>query len=89
MWDLSPMTRDRTHVPSIERQIRNPWTTREALPPSHSLWEDLYFHKGDLLEAMSAHGKAEQDTGFQSWLYNLVASDLERATFLCLSFFIC
>lgn len=40
----------------------------------------------DLLEVMSAQWYVEQDTGFQSLLYNLVASDLEHATFLCLSF---
>ena len=30
MWDLSPLSRDQTHVPCIGRQILNHWTTREA-----------------------------------------------------------
>lgn len=32
MWDLSPLTRDQTHIPSpcIVRWIPNHWTTREA-----------------------------------------------------------
>jgi len=29
MWDLSFLTRDRTHTPCIPRQILNHWTTRE------------------------------------------------------------
>ena len=32
MWDLSSLTRDRTRVPCIGRQILNHWTTREVLP---------------------------------------------------------
>ena len=32
MWDLSSLTRDRTCVPSISRQILNYWTTREFQP---------------------------------------------------------
>ena len=30
MWDLSSMTKDRTHVPCIVRQILYHWTTREV-----------------------------------------------------------
>ena len=30
VWDLSSLTRDRTHVPCIARQILNRWTTREG-----------------------------------------------------------
>ena len=30
MWDLSSLTRDRTHIPCIGRQIFNQWTTREV-----------------------------------------------------------
>ena len=30
MWDLSSLTRDQTHVPYIERQVLNHWTTREV-----------------------------------------------------------
>ena len=30
MWDLSSLTRDRTHVPCIGRWILNHWTTREV-----------------------------------------------------------
>ena len=30
MWDLSSLTRDQTHVPCIERQVLNHWTTREV-----------------------------------------------------------
>ena len=30
MWDLSYLTRDRTRVPCIARQIINSWTTREV-----------------------------------------------------------
>ena len=30
MWDLSSLTRDRTHVPCIGRRILNHWTTREV-----------------------------------------------------------
>ena len=30
-WDLSSLTRDRTHVPCIGRRILNHWTTREFL----------------------------------------------------------
>ena len=30
MWDLSSLTRDRTHVPCIGRQILYHWTTREV-----------------------------------------------------------
>ena len=33
MWDLSSLTRDRTSVPWIGRQIPNHWTTREAPTP--------------------------------------------------------
>ena len=29
MWDLSFLTRDKTYVPCIARQILNHWTTRE------------------------------------------------------------
>ena len=29
MWDLSSLTKDRTHVLCIRRQILNHWTTRE------------------------------------------------------------
>ena len=29
LWDLSSLTRDRTHVPCVERQILSHWTTRE------------------------------------------------------------
>ena len=32
MWDLSSLTRDRTSVPWIRRQIPNHWTTREFPP---------------------------------------------------------
>ena len=31
MWDLSSLTKDRTHVPCIGRQILNHWTTSEVL----------------------------------------------------------
>ena len=31
MWDLSSMTRDRTHTPCIGRQSLNHWTAREVL----------------------------------------------------------
>ena len=30
MWDLSSLTRDRTHVPYIGRRILNCWATREV-----------------------------------------------------------
>ena len=30
MWDLSPPTRDPTHVPCIARQILNHWTIRQV-----------------------------------------------------------
>ena len=30
MWDLSSLTRDRTHTPCIGRQSLNHWTTREV-----------------------------------------------------------
>ena len=30
MWDLSSLTTDRTHVPSVEAQSLNHWTTREV-----------------------------------------------------------
>ena len=30
MWDISFLTRDRTHVPCIGRQIPNHWTTKEV-----------------------------------------------------------
>ena len=30
MWDLSSLTRDRTHVPCIARQILNLWTIKEV-----------------------------------------------------------
>ena len=30
IWDFSSQTRDRTLIPCIERQILNPWTTREV-----------------------------------------------------------
>ena len=30
MWDLSSATRDQTSIPCIDRQILNPWTTREV-----------------------------------------------------------
>ena len=33
MWYLSSLTKDRTHVPSIGRQIHNHWSTREI--PEH------------------------------------------------------
>ena len=33
MWDLSSLTRDRTRIPCIGRQILNHWTTREV--PRH------------------------------------------------------
>ena len=29
-WDISPLTRDGTHVPCIRSQILNRWTTRQA-----------------------------------------------------------
>ena len=29
-WDLSPLTRDRTHAPAVEVQSLNPWTTKEV-----------------------------------------------------------
>ena len=29
MWDLSSLTRDKTHIPCIGRRILNHWTTRE------------------------------------------------------------
>ena len=32
MWDLSSLTRDRTHTPCIERQSVNHWTAREVSP---------------------------------------------------------
>ena len=31
MWDLSPVTRNQTHIPCIVRWSLNYWTTREAL----------------------------------------------------------
>ena len=31
LWDLRPLTRDRTHTPCIGRQSLNPWTVREVL----------------------------------------------------------
>ena len=31
MWDLSSLTRDRTHILCIARWILNHWTTREVL----------------------------------------------------------
>ena len=34
MWDLSSLTRDRTHIPSNGRQILNHWTTREVPSPT-------------------------------------------------------
>ena len=34
MWDLSPPTRDWTHVPCTGRWILNHWTTREVPQPS-------------------------------------------------------
>ena len=36
MWDLSSLTRDRTHVPCIARWIPYHWTTREV-----PTWMDL------------------------------------------------
>ena len=30
MWNLSSLTRDRTHIPCIAKQILNHWTTREV-----------------------------------------------------------
>ena len=30
MWDLSSPTRNRTHVPFIERQLLHPWITRKV-----------------------------------------------------------
>ena len=36
MWDLSVLTRDRTHAPCIGRQSLNHWTAREVL-------EEVYF----------------------------------------------
>ena len=36
MWDLSALTRDRTHAPCIGRQSLNHWTAREVL-------EEVYF----------------------------------------------
>ena len=30
MWDLSSLTRDRTHIPCIARQILNLWTIKEV-----------------------------------------------------------
>ena len=35
MWDLSFMTRDPTHIPCIEMQILNHWTTREIPDSEH------------------------------------------------------
>ena len=37
MWDLLPLTRDRTHIPCIGRQMLNHWTTREIPSPSSFL----------------------------------------------------
>ena len=31
MWDLSSLPRNRTHIPLLEAQSLNPWTTREVL----------------------------------------------------------
>ena len=30
MWDLSPQTRDQTHVPAVAEQSPNHWTVREV-----------------------------------------------------------
>ena len=30
MWDLNSLARDQTHIPCIERQILNHWTTRKS-----------------------------------------------------------
>ena len=43
MWDLSSLTRNRTCVPCIERQILNHWTTREV-PLHHCLFLKLFYH---------------------------------------------
>ena len=34
----SSQTRDRTHVPCIDRQVLNRWTTREVLVLASDLW---------------------------------------------------
>ena len=45
MWNLSSPTRDWTCVPSISRQISNPWATGEV--PWKCFW--LWFHPDDFL----------------------------------------
>ena len=42
MWDLSSLTRDRTHVPCTARWILNHWTTRKVLEC------DLFLEVGSL-----------------------------------------
>ena len=52
MWDLTSLTKDRTCIPYIARQILNHWTTREASDqvflnaPSIEAWKRVtYFQK--------------------------------------------
>ena len=40
MWDLSSLTRDRTHVPCTVRRILYHWTAREV-PKSENLEIDI------------------------------------------------
>ena len=45
-WDLNSLTRDQTHVPALQKQILNPWTTREVPPfvlQVTQLWELLSY----------------------------------------------
>ena len=69
MWDLSSLTRDRTHIPYSGRWILNHWTTREissspfffpsSVMPEPPLPEHMAFHARLLLCQESSPGTLE------------------------------
>ena len=62
MWDPSSLSRDRTRVPCIRKQILNQWTTREV-----PIWRILTKNPSDPSAGRTvSHFTAETDAGLQS-----------------------
>ena len=56
MWDLSSPTRDRTHVPCIDRWILNHWTTREVSPGILNMDTFMVTPDPQIMDAQLSHG---------------------------------
>ena len=69
-WDLSSLTRDRTHISHTGRQILNHWMTREVATNSFIY---LFFNVAQSCLTLQPHGlyipwnSSGQNTGVGSW----------------------